>query len=56
MIDTMTDKFLDNNKLYASGEAIHKPTHPGQQAIQPAKRVAVVACMDARIDVRLAGL
>ena len=51
MTDTMTDKFLENNKLYANGEAVHKPTHPGQQAIQPAKRVAVVACMDARIDV-----
>lgn len=51
MGDSMTDKFLENNKLYANGEAVHKPTHPGQQAIQPSKRVAVVACMDARIDV-----
>lgn len=46
-----TDELLANNLRYATGDALHKPTHPGQQPIQPAKRVAVVACMDARIDV-----
>ena len=51
MADSMTDKYLQNNEQYAAGEGIHKPTHPGKQPIQPAKRVAVVACMDARIDV-----
>jgi carbonic anhydrase len=49
--DTMTDRFLGHNAQYASGQAIHKPAHPGKQPIRPAKRVAVVACMDARMDV-----
>ena len=51
MADSNTDRYLENNKQYARGQAIHKPTHPGKQPIQPAKRVAVVACMDARLDV-----
>jgi carbonic anhydrase len=51
MGNSMTDKYLENNQRYAAGEAVHKPTHPGQQPIQPSKRVAVVACMDARLDV-----
>jgi len=51
MANVNTDKYLENNKRYASGEATHKPTHPGKQPIAPAKHVAVVACMDARIDV-----
>ena len=46
-----TDQFLANNKQYASGEALHKPAHPGKQPIQPSKRVAVLACMDARLDI-----
>ena len=46
-----TDQFLKNNQAYASKQALHKASHPGKQPIQPAKRVAVVACMDARIDV-----
>ena len=46
-----TDKCLRNNTQYAKGKAIHKPVHPGRQPIQPSKRLAVVACMDARIDV-----
>jgi len=49
--ESTTDQFLDNNQRYADGESLHTPTHPGPQAIQPSKRVAVVACMDARIDV-----
>lgn len=46
-----TEKCLRNNAQYAKGKAIHEPVHPGQQPIQPSKRLAVVACMDARIDV-----
>jgi carbonic anhydrase len=30
---------------------MHTPAYPGKQPIQPAKRIAVVACMDARLDV-----
>ena len=45
------DQYLEHNKQYASGKAIHKPTYPGKQPINPARRVAVVACMDARLDV-----
>lgn len=51
MNSPMTNQLLENNKQYASGTALHTASHPGQQAIQPAKRVAVVACMDARLDV-----
>jgi carbonic anhydrase len=51
MATSMTDQYLANNQKYAKGETVHKPGYPGKQPIQPAKRVAVVACMDARIDV-----
>ncbi len=51
MANAMTDRYLDNNQRYASGQAVHKPVYPGKQPIQPSKRVAVVACMDARLDV-----
>lgn len=51
MANSVTDSYLDNNKKYASGEATHKPGYPGKQPIQPSKHVAVVACMDARLDV-----
>ena len=51
MADQNTDKCLTNNAQYAKGKAIHKPVYPGQQPIQPSKRLAVIACMDARIDV-----
>lgn len=51
MANTHTDQYLENNKKYASGEPTHKPGYPGKQPIAPAKNVAVVACMDARIDV-----
>jgi len=51
MANKMTGSYLKNNKQYASGKAVHKPSHPGKQPINPAKHVAVVACMDARIDV-----
>jgi carbonic anhydrase len=51
MATSQTDQFLDNNRRYAAGEAGHQPGYPGKQAIQPSRRVAVVACMDARLDV-----
>jgi carbonic anhydrase len=51
MADTNLDQLLGNNRQYASGQAIHRSTHPGSQSIRPARRVAVVACMDARLDV-----
>ena len=51
MANKMTDQYLANNQQYASGQAVHKPGYPGRQPINPAKHVAVVACMDARLDV-----
>ncbi len=51
MTTSTTDQLLQNNSRYARGAAVHVAAHPGQQPIQPSKRVAVVACMDARLDV-----
>jgi carbonic anhydrase len=51
MPTTATDACLEHNSRYAKGEGLHVATHPGSQPIQPARRMAVVACMDARIDV-----
>jgi len=51
MAKSHTDQYLENNRQYAAGQALHKPAYPGMQPIQPSKRVAVVACMDARLDV-----
>jgi carbonic anhydrase len=51
MADSTIDPFLENNNQYASGQAIHKSAYPGKQPNQPGKRLAVVACMDARLDV-----
>lgn len=51
MANVNTDKLLENNKLYANGEQVHNASHPGKQPINPARHVAVVACMDARLDV-----
>jgi hypothetical protein len=51
MATSMTDQYLGHNERYAASEAVHQPAYPGKQPIQPAKRVAVVACMDARLDV-----
>jgi carbonic anhydrase len=51
MTNSITEQCLANNRLYASGQAVHQPAYPGQQPIQPARRLAVVACMDARLDV-----
>ena len=47
---TATDEFLANNERYAS-------TFKGPLPMPPSKHVAVVACMDARMDVyRILGL
>jgi len=47
---TATDEFLANNERYAS-------TFKGPLPLPPSKHVAVVACMDARLDVyRILGL
>jgi carbonic anhydrase len=51
MTDWTTEQLLEHNRRYASGEATHQANYPGSQPIRPAKRVAVVACMDARLDV-----
>lgn len=51
MTNSTVDEYLANNERYAAGETMHESAHPGKQPIQPARRVAVVACMDARIDV-----
>lgn len=46
---TQADPYVQANQKYASGQALHRPTFPGKQKIQPAKRLAVLACMDARL-------
>jgi carbonic anhydrase len=46
-----TDRLLENNRRYAEGERLHEPRHPGPQPIRPARRVAVLGCMDARLDI-----
>jgi carbonic anhydrase len=51
MAQGITDQLLANNRQYAGGQALHKAGHPGKQKIQPARRLAVLACMDARLDV-----
>lgn len=51
MADSTTTQLLQNNRKYASGETVHSPAYPGRQPIRPARRVAVLACMDARLDV-----
>lgn len=51
MPTTATDSCLEHNARYARGEGLHVATHPGSQPIRPARRLAVVACMDARMDV-----
>lgn len=51
MASPNTDQYLQNNLKYAGGQALHQPAYPGKQPINPARRVAVLACMDARLDV-----
>jgi len=51
MANTHTDNLLGNNAQYAGGKVAHKATYPGHLPIQPSKHVAVLACMDARLDV-----
>lgn len=47
----VTSLLLENNKLYAEGNSLHKSRHPGRQGIRPSLKLAVIACMDARINV-----
>ena len=51
MAKSTAGPYVENNKQYADGRAIHKPAYPGKQPIQPGRRLAVLACMDARLDV-----
>ena len=51
MTRSATDELLVNNAAYVGGTPVHDPKHPGKQSIQPSKRIAVLACMDARLDV-----
>ena len=51
MGNSSIDRYLEHNSQYSSGQALHKPTYPGKQPIRPARRLAVLACMDARLDV-----
>ncbi|AMO22521.1 carbonic anhydrase [Ramlibacter solisilvae] len=51
MATSSTDILLNNNGRYAGGDTLHRASHPGMQPIRPSKRVAVLACMDARLDV-----
>jgi carbonic anhydrase len=47
---TVTDELLENNRAYAAGFS-------GPLPLPPSKHIAVVACMDARLDVyRILGL
>lgn len=45
------DDYLNNNRQYANKQGVHSAIYPGPKPIRPAKRLAVVACMDARLDV-----
>lgn len=51
MANSITDVLLDHNAQYAEGSALHDGGHPGPLTIRPSRRVAVLACMDARLDV-----
>jgi len=51
MPPSVTDQLIDNNRRYAAGEARHDARHPGKQAIKPSRRIAVLGCMDARLDI-----
>jgi carbonic anhydrase len=51
MPQSATDNLLENNTRYAAGQPVHETAYPGVQPIQPARRLAVVACMDARLNV-----
>ncbi len=45
------DICLQSNQHYANKQGVHSAIYPGPKPIRPAKRLAVVACMDARLDV-----
>nr|WP_269456913.1 carbonic anhydrase [Sulfurifustis variabilis] len=48
---TSIDEYIRNNRKYAGKTALHNAAFPGPKPIRPARRLAVVACMDARLDV-----
>lgn len=50
-MSTSIDEYVRNNQQYAGKSALHNAAFPGPKPIQPARRLAVVACMDARLDV-----
>jgi carbonic anhydrase len=51
MAGSITDRCLDSNRQYAGGQTTHQAKFPGPLPIRPARRLAVVACMDARLAV-----
>lgn len=51
MTGSAIDELLAHNQRYAQGQPTREASYPGRQPIRPARRVAVVACMDARIGV-----
>ena len=51
MSQSITDQLVVNNRRYAAGETRHDARHPGKQPIKPSRRVAVLGCMDARLDI-----
>jgi carbonic anhydrase len=51
MAASITEQCLTRNRAYAAGEAPHRPAYPGPLPIKPSRRLAVLACMDARLDV-----
>ena len=53
---SVTDDLLTRNAAYAAGDAVRAAVHPGALPIKPARGVAVVACMDARLTPDVLGV
>ena len=51
MLSSRTTELLDNNARYAAGETVRSAKYPGALPIKPAKKIAVVGCMDARLAI-----
>jgi carbonic anhydrase len=51
MSTSITEELLLNNRRYAAGESLHSARHPGALPIKPSRRVVVLGCMDARLDI-----
>ena len=56
MAPSVTDDLLTNNADYAAGKPTRDAKHPGPLPIAPARGVAVVACMDARLTPDVLGV